>query len=79
MPILTCNQLFSWQELFGKNSYRSVDASCDTLKVTVQVKASDESDKNFNVSISLNYNPDEILPYNVDLEFESKTNKVVPV
>jgi hypothetical protein len=45
----------------------------------VQVKASDESDKNFNVTISLNYKSDEILPYNVDLEFESKTNKVVPV
>jgi hypothetical protein len=45
----------------------------------VQVKVSNESDKNFNVTISLNYKSDEILPYNVDLEFESKTNKVVPV
>ncbi|XP_046656833.1 uncharacterized protein LOC124349931 [Daphnia pulicaria] len=63
-------QIVELEELFGKNSDRSVNASCDTLKVMVQVKASDESDKNFNVSISLNYKSDEILPYNVDLEFE---------
>ena len=43
--------------------------------MTVQVRASDDSDRNFIVRILLKYNSDEILPYDVELEFEGKKTK----
>ncbi|XP_032793340.1 uncharacterized protein LOC116930083 [Daphnia magna] len=63
-------QIKELENEFGTSVDRTVTFSEDTLKVLVRVRVSDENSKSFIIRIQLNYQPSEILPEKVILEFE---------
>lgn len=49
---------------------RTIIFTDDTLKVSLRIRVSDENSKSFIIYIHMKYQPSEILPVNVSLEFE---------